>query len=74
VLENPVISMIYQQMLMLIRAPMEKTGSHPDVMARAIEDHAQIIDALQRGSLADLYLVLDRHLANFIIDLTTYGA
>jgi hypothetical protein len=29
---------------------------------------------LQRGSLADLYLVLDRHLANFIIDLTTYGA
>ena len=28
VLENPVISMIYQQMLMLIRAPMERTGSH----------------------------------------------
>ena len=74
VLENPVISMIYRQMLMLIRAPMERTGSHPEVMARAIEDHAQMVDGLQRGALADLRLVLDRHLANFITDLTTYSA
>jgi len=74
VLENPVISMIYQQMLMLIRTPMERTGSHPDVMTRATEDHAEIVDAVQRGARDDLYLVLDRHLANFIIDLTTYGA
>jgi GntR family transcriptional repressor for pyruvate dehydrogenase complex len=74
VLENPVISMIYQQTLMLIRSPMERTGSHPEVMARAIEDHAQMIDALQRGAQADLNAVLEAHLTNFIIDLTTYGA
>ncbi len=73
VLANPVISMIYQQMLLLIRGPMEKTGSHPDVTARAIEDHAQMVEALQRGALADLRQVLERHLANFITDLTTYN-
>lgn len=71
VLQNPVISMIYQQTLMLIRAPMEKSGSRPDVTARAIEDHAQMIDALQRGDLEGLRKVLDRHLANFIADLGT---
>ena len=69
VLQNPVISMIYQQTLMLIRAPMEQSGSRPDVTARAIEDHAQMVDALQRGALEDLREVLDRHLANFITDL-----
>ena len=69
VLQNPVVSMIYRQMLMLIRAPMEKSGSRPDVTARAIEDHAQMVDALQRGVLTDLREVLDRHLANFITDL-----
>ena len=74
VLENPVISMIYRQTLMLIRASMERTGSNPEVMARAIEDHAKMVDALQRGSLPDLQVVLDGHLTNFIIDLTTYGA
>ena len=74
VLENPVISMIYQQMLLLIRAPMERTGSHTEVMARAIEDHEQMVDALQRRSQAELHGVLDGHMTNFIIDLTTYGA
>jgi len=74
VLENPIISMIYQQMLMLLRAPMERTGSNPEVMARAIEDHAQMVVALQHGAREDLQTVLEGHLANFIIDLTTYGA
>lgn len=73
VLQNPIISMIYQQMLMLVRAPMEKTGSHPDVTARAIEDHTQMVDALRRGDIEELNHVLDKHLANFITDLTTYN-
>lgn len=74
VLENPVISMIYQQMLRLIRAPMERTGSHPEVMARAIEDHAHMVDSLNRGAMDELHVVLEEHLTNFIVDLTTYGA
>lgn len=74
VLANPVISMIYQQTLMLIRIPMEKTGSHPEVMARAIDDHSQMIAALQHGALDNLHTVPDGHLANFIVDLSTYGA
>ncbi len=74
VLENPIISMIYQQMLMLLRAPMERTGSNPEVMARAIEDHAQMVEALRNGERAELQTVLEGHLANFIVDLTTYGA
>jgi DNA-binding FadR family transcriptional regulator len=74
VLENPIISMIYQQTLMLIRASMERTGSHPDIMVRAIEDHERIVDALQRGDLAESRAVLDEHLTNAIIDVTNYGA
>jgi DNA-binding FadR family transcriptional regulator len=70
VLDNPVISMIYRHVLLLVRTPMEKSGSHPDVTARAIGDHEQMVEALRRGSVDDAQKVLDRHLTNFISDLT----
>jgi GntR family transcriptional repressor for pyruvate dehydrogenase complex len=70
VLDNPVISMIYRQVLTLMRTPMEKSGSHPEISARAIGDHEQMIEALRRGSVVDAQKVLDRHLTNFISDLT----
>lgn len=73
VLNNPLISMIYRQVLMLMRAAMEKTGSHPEISARAIEDHAQMVDALRQGALIELQKVLDRHLNNFISDLMAHS-
>ncbi|MEW5960105.1 MAG: FCD domain-containing protein [Chloroflexota bacterium] len=73
VLNNPVISMIYRQMLLLMREAMEKTGSHPEISARAIEDHAQMVDALKRGALTELQKVLDRHLTNFIADVMAHS-
>lgn len=72
-LNNPLISMIYRQMLMLMRAAMEKTGSHPEISARAIEDHAQMVDALKRGARTELQKVLDRHLTNFIADVMAHS-
>jgi|LSQX01.3.fsa_nt_gb DNA-binding FadR family transcriptional regulator len=73
VLDNPVISMIYQQMLMLIRASMEKTGSQPEVTHRAIEDHQRMVDALSSGSLSEYRDIQRIHLLNSIKDITTYG-
>ena len=73
VLNNPVISMIYQQMLMLIRASMEKTGSQPEVTHRAIEDHQRMVDSLSNGALSDYQEIQEVHLLNSIKDITTYG-
>lgn len=73
VLDNPVISMIYRQMLLLIRSPMEKTGSQPEVSSRAINDHLHMVEALKNGSFSDFREVQEQHLNNSIEDLSTYG-
>jgi GntR family transcriptional repressor for pyruvate dehydrogenase complex len=68
-LENPAITMIYTQVLALVREPMEKSGSDPKVHARAIRDHKQILEALKRGSATDARQVLEKHLERFIFDM-----
>jgi GntR family transcriptional repressor for pyruvate dehydrogenase complex len=73
-LGNPVISMIYKQVLALVRGQMERAGSHLEIMGRAIGDHERMIDALKRRSMADLQPLLDIHLANFISDLNISDA
>lgn len=69
-LENPLISMIYRQVLTLMRDPMEKSGSKPEVSTRAIKDHENMISAIERKSITDVEKLLDEHLTNFIYDLT----
>jgi DNA-binding FadR family transcriptional regulator len=68
-LDNPIVSMIYEQVLTLVRGPMEKAGSYSEVEARAIGDHERIIEAVKQGAKTDLRMILDRHLTNFIADL-----
>lgn len=73
VLDNPVVSMIYRQMLLLIRSSMEKTGSQPEVSARAIGDHQDMVEALKKGDVFRFKEVQEHHLMNSIEDLSTYG-
>ena len=68
-LENPVITMIYAQVLALVREPMEMSGSDPEVRSRSISSHEQILEALRRGSATDARQILDEHLRYFIVDM-----
>lgn len=68
-LENPVITMIYAQVLALVRNPMERSGSNPEVHVRAISGHKRILEALKEGSATDARRVLDEHLKRFIVDM-----
>jgi DNA-binding FadR family transcriptional regulator len=61
--------MIHRQVLALIRGPMEIAGSHPEVTARTIQEHEQIVHAIQRGALDELRTLLDGHLQRFLLDL-----
>lgn len=68
-LNNPVVEMIYGQVLALVRDPMERAGTHPEVEVRAIKDHKEMLKAVHRGARDDLRTILNRHLENFITDL-----
>jgi DNA-binding FadR family transcriptional regulator len=68
-LENPVITMIYAQVLALVREPMERSGSNPEVHVRAINGHKRMLEALKQGSATDARRVLDEHLKRFIVDM-----
>ena len=65
-LQNPIIAMIYEQVLSLMRLPMERSGSDRDIMAEAIGEHSRIVDALRRRAIEDVHAELDTHLAHFV--------
>jgi GntR family transcriptional repressor for pyruvate dehydrogenase complex len=75
-LQNSVISMIYRQVLALVRAPMEQSGSDPVIRQQSIDDHEIMVEALRLGAADDLEAALQRHLAGFIdhISATKTGA
>jgi GntR family transcriptional repressor for pyruvate dehydrogenase complex len=66
VLKNPLISMIYEQVMSLMREPMERSGSHPNRTEQSICDHEQILEALQRGARDELKKLLHCHLEGFV--------
>lgn len=68
-LDNPVISMLHRQVMALIQRPMEVAGSHTEVTTRTIPEHRQMIDAIQRGAIDELLVLLRSHLQRFIVDL-----
>jgi GntR family transcriptional repressor for pyruvate dehydrogenase complex len=70
---NPVISMIYEQVMALMREPMERSGSRPEVTAQSIDEHEQLVEALKRGSTADVRNLLHIHLANFYSHMQEEG-
>ena len=66
-LGNRLISMIYQQVLNLLRPEMEKAGSQPRIMMRAIEEHDEMIRAIRSGATkAEQQALLNRHLEGFV--------
>lgn len=68
-LHNPVISLIYEQVMALMRQPMERSGSNPSRTEQSIADHEQIIRHVQNGDSADLWQLLQEHLKDFYIHM-----
>lgn len=68
-LDNPVISMIHNQVLALMRGPMEIAGSRPEVTSRAIDQHERMVEAIRKGATAELRTLLDSHLQDFLVNL-----
>jgi GntR family transcriptional regulator, transcriptional repressor for pyruvate dehydrogenase complex len=68
-LDNPIISMLYKQVMALMRKPMEEAGRNPAVMADSIHDHEQIVEALKRGAVDDLHMLLTVHLQESITNV-----
>ena len=68
-LNNPLVSMIYQQVLTLMRAPMERAGSDPIVMSDSIHDHEKIVNALWRRSTDDVRELVHAHLQDSVTNI-----
>jgi GntR family transcriptional repressor for pyruvate dehydrogenase complex len=68
-LDNPVISMLYRQVMALVRAPMERAGALPERTVNTIRQHGQLVDEAERGSVAEVRAVLSRHLQNFFLNV-----
>jgi GntR family transcriptional repressor for pyruvate dehydrogenase complex len=65
ILDNPVISMLYRQVMALVRAPMERAGARVVRHSNTIRQHSQILDEAEHGHVAEMRVLLERHLQNF---------
>lgn len=68
-LQNPVISMLYGQVMSLMREPMERSGSHPERTEKSIAEHERMIKMIEHGAVADLHHLLKRHLEDFFVHM-----
>lgn len=68
-LHNPLISMLYKQVMALMRAPMEQTGSVPEIVATSIADHERIVAALSNGRTDEIQALLAKHLQESIANI-----
>lgn len=66
VLNNPLIRMIHEQTLALMRPTMVEVGSRPEVTVRAIEEHEELLRALEQGATDNLKGLLVNHLNRFM--------
>ena len=68
-LRNPVISLIYEQVMALMRRPMERSGSNPRRTEQSIADHVEILRLLRGGQAAELHQLLQGHLKDFYVHM-----
>lgn len=66
-LDNPLIQMIHEQTLALMRPTMVEVASQADVITRAVEEHVQLLEALEQGVTSGLQAMLAEHLKQFML-------
>ena len=74
ILDNPVISMLYRQVMAVVRLPMERAGALPSRTVFTIQQHGQLVDAAEAGDVAEVHAILSRHLQNFFFNVQDQDA
>ena len=64
-MSNPVIDMLYRQVLAIVQRPMQMTGRDLRVMEDAIRDHTEFLQAVATGENELAQSLLRHHLAVF---------
>lgn len=62
-LDNPIILMVYEQIITLIADKIRHYAGVPEQMKRSIAEHAAIVEALERGDAAESLAAMKRHLS-----------
>ena len=47
-LDNPIVTMMYTQVIKLLEPYMKKSGSIPKIMASSIQEHTEILNAIKQ--------------------------
>jgi len=68
-LHNPLISMIYRQVLASLRDAMQEAASRSEIMLQSIREHEGILAALQGGQTQEVQSLLEHHLQGFVVHL-----
>jgi DNA-binding FadR family transcriptional regulator len=64
-LDNPIISMLFEQVLSLVQEAMEASGANPTVKKEAVTEHRGILEAVRRSDRASAHKALTLHLEHF---------
>lgn len=60
--ENPIISMMYSQVMNIIEPYMRLSASNMDIIRSSIAEHRKILDAIRKGNPAQAYRAFQLHL------------
>ncbi|TVR29788.1 MAG: FadR family transcriptional regulator [Spirochaetaceae bacterium] len=70
-LENPVVSMMYTQIIRLLQPYMRRSGSDPEIMRQSIMEHREILEAIKAGDTTRAYTAFHTHLESSLAHLRT---
>jgi GntR family transcriptional repressor for pyruvate dehydrogenase complex len=61
-LDNPILTMMYTQVMKLLEPYMKKSGSSLEIMESAIREHAEILSAIKNGDASRAHQAVHSHL------------
>ena len=61
-LGNPIVTMMYTQVIKLLKPHMKKSGSSPEIMDSSIQEHREILNSIKKGDAARAHQAFHRHL------------
>jgi DNA-binding FadR family transcriptional regulator len=65
-LGNPIISMLFEQVLCLVQGDMETSGADPTVQREAIAEHRAVLDSIRNGNAESARKQLSVHLKHLM--------
>ena len=60
---NPIVTMMYSQVIKLLEPYLKRSGSIPDIMQSSIEEHREILTSIKNGDAAHATQAFHSHLS-----------